>query len=178
MDGRASPTIVAAPISVAGFLIRSSRGIPNFPVHLTGFADFVSSFGSYAPAFYGVHAARGFFDNGGTEAYAVRVVGDGNASAQAVLNDSGGNPSLRVTAGRRGRPDPGAWGNALSVAVADHPLGSSDIPAQILGSAAEPFALTDGDALSVEVYFYPVKPAETILIIVGQQPSGSSASEA
>ena len=31
---------------------------------------------------------------------------------------------------------------------------------------------------TVEVYFYPVKPAETILIIVGQQPSGSSASEA
>jgi phage tail sheath protein FI len=30
----------------------------------------------------------------------------------------------------------------------------------------------------VEVYFYPAKPAETILIVVGQQPSGSSASEA
>jgi phage tail sheath protein FI len=30
----------------------------------------------------------------------------------------------------------------------------------------------------VEVYFYPVKPAETILIVVGQQPSGASAAEA
>ncbi len=30
----------------------------------------------------------------------------------------------------------------------------------------------------IEVYFYPVKPAETILIVVGQQPSGSSTSEA
>jgi hypothetical protein len=30
----------------------------------------------------------------------------------------------------------------------------------------------------IEVYFYPVKPAETILIVVGQQPSGASASEA
>ncbi len=30
----------------------------------------------------------------------------------------------------------------------------------------------------VEVYFYPVKPAETIIIIVGQQPSGASAQEA
>ncbi|MFN7997419.1 MAG: phage tail sheath subtilisin-like domain-containing protein [Bryobacteraceae bacterium] len=30
----------------------------------------------------------------------------------------------------------------------------------------------------VEVYFYPSKPAETIVIIVGQQPSGASASEA
>jgi hypothetical protein len=30
---------------------------------------------------------------------------------------------------------------------------------------------------TIEVYFYPVKPAETVLIVVGQQPSGSSASE-
>lgn len=29
----------------------------------------------------------------------------------------------------------------------------------------------------IEVYFYPAKPAETIIIVVGQQPSGSSASE-
>ena len=30
----------------------------------------------------------------------------------------------------------------------------------------------------IEVYFYPVKPAETILLVVGQQPSGGSAREA
>jgi hypothetical protein len=29
----------------------------------------------------------------------------------------------------------------------------------------------------VEVYFYPVKPAETVVIVVGQQPSGSVLSE-
>jgi phage tail sheath protein FI len=32
--------------------------------------------------------------------------------------------------------------------------------------------------LKVEVYFYPSRPAETIVIIVGQQPSGGSAAEA
>ena len=30
----------------------------------------------------------------------------------------------------------------------------------------------------VEVYFYPVRPAETVVIVVGQQPSGGSAREA
>lgn len=30
----------------------------------------------------------------------------------------------------------------------------------------------------IEVYFYPVRPAETILIVVGQQPSGATAGEA
>lgn len=32
--------------------------------------------------------------------------------------------------------------------------------------------------LTVEVYFYPSRPAETIVIIVGQQPSGATATEA
>jgi phage tail sheath protein FI len=36
----------------------------------------------------------------------------------------------------------------------------------------------DQGNLKVEVYFYPSKPAETIIIIVGQQPSGTTASEA
>jgi phage tail sheath protein FI len=36
----------------------------------------------------------------------------------------------------------------------------------------------DQGILTVEVYFYPSKPAETIQIIVGQQPSGATASEA
>ena len=36
----------------------------------------------------------------------------------------------------------------------------------------------DQGNLNVEIYFYPSKPAETIVIFVGQQPSGASASEA
>lgn len=36
----------------------------------------------------------------------------------------------------------------------------------------------DKGNLKVEVYFYPAKPAETIVIIVGQQPSGAKVSEA
>ncbi|GGS77906.1 tail protein [Planobispora rosea] len=35
----------------------------------------------------------------------------------------------------------------------------------------------DKGNFTVEVYFYPSKPAETIVIVVGQQPSGGSASE-
>jgi hypothetical protein len=36
----------------------------------------------------------------------------------------------------------------------------------------------DQGNLKVEVYFYPSKPAETIVIVVGQQPSGATATEA
>jgi len=36
----------------------------------------------------------------------------------------------------------------------------------------------DQGNLKVEIYFYPSKPAETVIIIVGQQPSGATVSEA
>jgi len=36
----------------------------------------------------------------------------------------------------------------------------------------------DQGLLNIEVYFYPSKPAETIVVTVGQQPSGATATEA
>jgi phage tail sheath protein FI len=41
-----------------------------------------------------------------------------------------------------------------------------------------PPALVNQGIFTVELYFYPVKPAETIVIIVGQQESGATAAEA
>jgi phage tail sheath protein FI len=38
--------------------------------------------------------------------------------------------------------------------------------------------LVDQGMFTLEVYFYPSKPAETVVIIVGQQDSGASAGEA
>lgn len=40
-----------------------------------------------------------------------------------------------------------------------------------------PPASVDLGNFNVEVYFYPVKPVETILLVVGQQPSGATAGE-
>jgi phage tail sheath protein FI len=40
-----------------------------------------------------------------------------------------------------------------------------------------PPADVDLGLLKVEVYFFPVRPAETVHIIVGQQPGGGSAAE-
>jgi uncharacterized protein len=152
VDGRAAPTIVGAPISVVGFLLRSIRGVPDTPVHVMGFADFVARFGGYRDDLYGAHAVRGFFDNGGSEAYVVRVVGAGAVPAEATLNDTADNATLVVTAGARGYPEPGDWGCSLAVAAVDHPRGSSELPAQVIGTETEPFALAaDDEALTVRV---------------------------
>jgi phage tail sheath protein FI len=151
VDGKAAPTIAAAPISTAGFLVCSPRGVPNRPVHVQGFSDFVTNFGSYRANAFGAHAVRGFFDNGGSDAYVVRVASSSAVAATTTLNDRAGNATLRVTAGMRGTADPGVWGNTLAVTIADHPRGTTAIPAQVIGSASEPFALADGQTLSITV---------------------------
>ena len=153
VDGRATPAIVAAPVSVAGFLVVSERGVPNVAVPIGGVADFRNNFGGVTATAVGAYAVRGFFDNGGTQAFVVRAVGSGARPARVVLTDRAAEPlpTLDLVAGMRGRPDPGAWGNSLSVIVADHPRGGSTIPAQVVGSTAEPFALADGQSMAVAV---------------------------
>ena len=141
VDGRAAPVIAGAPISVAGLLVRSPRGIPNRPVAVRGYGDFVRAFDSFTASSHGAFAVRGFFDNGGSDAYVVRILGASAGAAGAILNDGAAAQTLRVRAGRRGVEDPGDWGNALSVTVADAPRGASAVPAHVAGSAQEPFAL-------------------------------------
>jgi phage tail sheath protein FI len=151
VDGSAAPTVVAAPVSVAGLLVRSQRGVPNQAVNLHGFTDFVANFGGFIESAFGAHAVRGFFDNGGTEAYAVRIVGSGSRAASVLLNDRLAAATLNVVAGNHGRQDPGEWGNRLAVTVTDHPRATSAIPAQIIGANAEPFALSDGQSIVITV---------------------------
>ena len=174
VDGRVAPTIVAAPVSVAGFLVTSERGIPDLPVSVRGLTDYVNAFGRYGPpSGYGIHAVQGFFDNGGTDSVVVRVAGAGAQPANVTLKDRAAAPTntVRITAGARGRADPGTWGNGLSVIVADHPRASSAIPAQIIGTVTEPFNLApavgvnqtlqvtaNGAAAATTITFDPATP--------------------
>jgi phage tail sheath protein FI len=151
VDGRAPATIVAAPTSVAGLLIRSVRGVPDLPVSVKGFSDFAANFGGYAKGLYGAHALRGFFDNGGSEAVVTRIVGAGAVAASANLANPSAVPVLQVKAGARGHEDPGVWGNALSVVVVDHPRATSAIPAQVVSANAAPYALAASNALDLTV---------------------------
>ncbi|MBD2896954.1 hypothetical protein amrb99_59070 [Actinomadura sp. RB99] len=151
-DGPAAPAIASAPVSVTGFLLRTERGVRDVPIALHSMGDYTAAFGGFVPGAYGPHAVRGFFDNGGAAAYAVRVVDREHAlAAQVMLADRKGVDTLAVTAGARGREDPGAWGNTLSVRIADHPRAVVAVPAQVAGAATEPFALSDGQVLDIKV---------------------------
>jgi len=151
VEGTAAPSVVAAPVSTTGFLVRSERGVPNTPVLVRSFGDFVTYFGSYRVGLFGAHAVNGFFQNGGAEARIVRVVGATANPATATLNASGGGAALGVRAGMLGHDDPGDWGNSLSVRVDDSPQGTTQLPAQIVAAGVEPFALVDNSGVDVTV---------------------------
>ena len=153
VDGGATPAVEAAPTSIAALVIRAERGIPNRATRIRGLVDYTRNFGGYRPDLLGAHAAKGFFDNGGSDAFVTRVVGLNAVVAEQMLNDRAAVPvaTLRVLAGSGGQQDPGAWANDLAISIVDHPSLSVDIPAQITGDEAEPFALADGQTLTVTV---------------------------
>lgn len=123
VDGTAARRLPAAPTSVAAFLGVARRGVPHRPVRVTSVDQAVERTGTALADAYLAMAVAGFFANGGREAYLVRVVGPDSAPARVELRDRRATPgvSLRVRAGYRGDPDPGAWGNDLRLDVRDDP---------------------------------------------------------
>ncbi|MEW1698353.1 MULTISPECIES: phage tail sheath subtilisin-like domain-containing protein [unclassified Streptomyces] len=77
--------------SVAAFVGLAPEGPLDEPVLVTNWSQFVASFGDFAEGYYLAHSVYGFFNNGGSAAYVVRVGGGdaagaaGSASATAPL---------------------------------------------------------------------------------------------
>ncbi len=123
VDGRGAPAIAGAPTSIAGLILRSRRGPTDQAVRVSNFRQFTTRFGSYNPNYMGAYCVNGFFLNGGQEAYIARVVGQNSDPASATLQDRSSTPqdTLRITAGYRGQPEVGTWGNDLRLDIQDNP---------------------------------------------------------
>ena len=120
-------TITGVATSIAAFIDSFPRGLLNEAVQCLSFADFEREFGGIdvnSPASYGV---KQFFQNGGSEAWVVRVatLTDADAAnnaieARALVTALPGD-MFRVLAGRRIRGEiatnPGTWGNNVFVEV-------------------------------------------------------------
>ncbi|WP_214102573.1 phage tail sheath subtilisin-like domain-containing protein [Acrocarpospora catenulata] len=100
--------------STAAFVGPALRGATGTPIKITNWTQFTAQFGEYinAPRRYLAHAVRGFFDNGGTVAYVVRV---GTATRASLELKDRGTPAA-TTLVVRARDD-GVAGNAIKVAV-------------------------------------------------------------
>jgi phage tail sheath protein FI len=88
--------------SVAAFVGLASSGPLNEPTLVTNWSQYVASFGEFTDGYYLAHSVYGFFNNGGSAAYVVRVGGskegapiDGAAgSGRAAVRGSGAHAAL------------------------------------------------------------------------------------
>ncbi|MFF7776808.1 phage tail sheath family protein [Streptomyces tanashiensis] len=111
--------------SVAAFVGLSPTGPLDEPVLVTNWSQYVASFGDFTDGYYLAHSVYGFFNNGGTAAYVVRV-GGGDAQGATEPVGAGAAAPRELVAGE---------------AVA---LGTFRVAAVAAGSEA-------GGALTVEV---------------------------
>src|SRR6266849_638458 len=113
-------TIVGVATSVAAFIDYFARGPMNRAIQIFSVADFEREVGGLDQLSEASYAIQQFFQNGGTEAYVIRV-GNAFATARIDLRDATAVDSLRVTAGRLIKgvsvDDPGTWGNFVRVVV-------------------------------------------------------------
>ncbi|MEU6280116.1 phage tail sheath subtilisin-like domain-containing protein [Streptomyces sp. NPDC047028] len=118
--------------SVAAFVGLAPSGPLNEPTLVTNWTQYVAHFGEFTDGYYLAHSVYGFFNNGGTAAYVVRVGG----SAE-------GAPLDRANAGGTSAPAVGAASRAALSAGEPAQLGTFSVSAT--GSAPS------GGRLSVEV---------------------------
>jgi Bacteriophage tail sheath protein len=104
-------TITGVATSVAAFAGAAARGPVDQAVHIFSFADFERRFGGLSADSEMSYGVRQFFQNGGTEAWVVRVVKDASKAEQTLISDSSANV-LKVTA-----LDAGSSGNDIEIRV-------------------------------------------------------------
>ncbi len=103
--------IVGVSTSTTAFVGAAARGPVDAPVRIFNLSDYVRAFGPPLDEARPMgHAVQHYFNNGGSQALVVRVVGAGAAAASATLTVDGlpaGTKVLALTA--RGQ---GTWANA------------------------------------------------------------------
>lgn len=108
--------VSGANLSAAAFVAANPRG-PTTAKLVTSWSQYLSWYGGFGTATeYLPHAVYNFFNNGGREAYVVRVAGSGAVTATRTANDRAGTPlaTLRIDA-----TSPGLWGNTIYYDITD-----------------------------------------------------------
>jgi phage tail sheath protein FI len=114
----ASRPIEGAGTAVAAFVGLAQRGPANTPVMVTNWSQFVASFGDFMEGSYLAHSVYGFFLNGGTTAYIVRIGAEGSGAPSARLelpsSTDASQAAFRVVA-----LEAGSAGNEIKVEVGE-----------------------------------------------------------
>jgi phage tail sheath protein FI len=129
-------TITGVATSKTAFLGYTARG-PLEPTEIFSFADFERSFGGLAADSPLSYAVSQFFQNGGGDAFIVRIA-SGASAAHVDLKDAAGAAVLTLTASSAG-----TWGNALQ---ADVDYDTSN-PSSLFNLTLTEYVQQDGNAV-------------------------------
>lgn len=106
------PSITGVATSIAAFIGYTNVGPADEAVMVESWAQYESLFGGMIPGVYLGYAVYQFFQNGGTQAYIVRLCN--TDSTQGAV----GVPASAVIAGLTiNANNPGGWGNNLAVSI-------------------------------------------------------------
>jgi phage tail sheath protein FI len=148
---QAAPTAVAAAVGV------TKRGPVNKAVLCTSFDEYLATFGGFTETSDLALAAKGFFENGGSQLWVSRVVSEDAEEAQGqlyLLLEPGPLPATAI-----GGPPPfSLWNGAELRLLMNGPSGEGyawtitfrGLPARVQ-AGEEPYALTNGSVLEVSV---------------------------
>ena len=112
-------SIAGVATSITAFVGYTARGPVNQAVRVANFGDYERNFGGLQQDSEIGYALQQFFQNGGSDAYVVRVA-QGASAAQITLADIAGTAVLAVTAANAG-----GWGNLVRLDV-DFQTGNPD----------------------------------------------------
>lgn len=167
------PVVGPNSTSVAAFIGTAKKG-PLGPTLVTSWSQYTSLYGSWGTDNTLTTAVYLFFANGGSSAYIVRVVGSGAAAASETLSDRAGSPNdtLQIKA-----KSVGAWGNDLSVSVADSVIdGYFDLVVKYAGTIVERFTDLTMDPADARYAPTVVNAGSTYVTAVDVSPSDSHTS--
>lgn len=102
-----------------GLLGQFIRGAAFSPEKINSMEDFNAIFGGQSSSFFGPAIVKSIFDEAGkapVTLYLARVVGSGAVVANGAGTMSG-EATMNVSAGYKGKDDPGAWANGIVVSL-------------------------------------------------------------
>ena len=150
--------IAAASTSVVAILGTTRKGPVLTPTRVTGWADYVRRFGPASSRGFTAESVFGFFENGGPAAWIVRV--DPSTAATWQTFDVSGTASFAIAAS-----SPGAWGNALTVAVAPDTSGASGAFYRATTSGATVNVTGSGNHTLTVPSTAGLKPGDTLALV-------------
>ncbi|HUP60711.1 MAG TPA: phage tail sheath C-terminal domain-containing protein [Thermoanaerobaculia bacterium] len=173
-------TITGVSTSVTAFIGGAKRGPVNKAVRILGFADFERRFGGLSRGAEMSYGVRQFFNNGGTEAWVVRVAQSAAAGTRTLKK--GTTDVLIVTA-----KDAGSSGNDIRVLVdtaTANPLSTfnltfvynpPDNPSGAITEKFENLSMNSADARYVESLVNPTSQLATVKRVPNVESTVSTA---